>query len=102
MSKVIASAAKISHVLSTTSSFPCPQTAQRPVRRSELDYLLHLIPTNTCAGAVRHGGIGLTVERNEVVDMAGLIRLLIVCAFGTRRVESEGSGERRESTECVY
>ena len=51
---------------------------------------------------MRHGGIGLAVERNEFVDMAGLTRLLIIRAFGTRRVESEGSGERRESTECVY
>jgi len=51
---------------------------------------------------VRHGGIRLTVERNEVVDMFGLARGLVLCAFGTRRVESEGSGERQESTECIY
>ena len=49
-----------------------------------------------------HGGIGLTVKGNEFLDMAGLTRLLVVRALGTRRVESEGSGQRRESTECVY
>lgn len=51
---------------------------------------------------MRHGGIGLTVERNEVVDTAGLTRVLKLRAFGTCRFESEGSGERRDSTECVY